>query len=85
MFFVYVLYSEAFDRIYIGITDNLDRRLSQHNNGYNPPTKSFRPWKVVFYEQYETRSEARDKEKKLKTSSGRRYIRKRIESDFGRD
>jgi putative endonuclease len=58
MYQVYVLYSPSFDKIYIGHTSDLEARLRSHNEestkGY---TKRYRPWEVVYTENYETRSE----------------------------
>jgi len=76
MYFVYVLYSRVFDRIYIGMTQNISNRLQEHNTGQNTSTKAFVPWEMVYIEILETRILARAKEIKLKSSSGRRFIRK---------
>jgi len=76
MYFVYVLYSKVFDRIYIGMTQNISNRLQEHNSGQNTSTKAFVPWEMVYIENLETRILARAKEIKLKSSSGRRFIRK---------
>ena len=78
MSIVYVLYSFKFDRYYVGMTDNLDRRLFQHNNGMNTSTKSFIPWEVVHKEEYSSRLEARNREKYLKTAAGRRWRKNNI-------
>jgi putative endonuclease len=75
MFFVYILYSKIHNRIYIGMTENLELRLSQHNLGQNQSTKAYVPWIMVYNESFETRIQAREKEIKFKTSSGRRFIR----------
>ena len=64
------------DRIYIGMTENIELRLSQHNLGQNQSTKAYIPWNMVYNEQFETRIQAREKDIKFKTSSGRRFIRK---------
>ncbi|MCD6556244.1 MAG: GIY-YIG nuclease family protein, partial [Bacteroidales bacterium] len=49
MFTVYVLYSEKYDKIYIGYTSNIEQRLLSHNKlsqkGY---TVKYRPWKIVY-------------------------------------
>jgi len=76
MYFVYVLYSRLYDRIYIGMTQNIFHRLDEHNAGQNKSTKAFVPWEMVHFENLETRMLAREKEIKLKSSSGRRFIRK---------
>ncbi len=59
MYKVYVLYSSSHNKIYIGQTDNLERRLSEHNTGLlSAYTKRYKPWQVVYTEEYKTRSEA---------------------------
>ena len=73
MYFVYVLYSFKFDRSYVGMTTDLDRRLYQHNTGQNSSTKPFVPWKIVHTEEFPTVHEAREREKYLKTAAGRRW------------
>ena len=79
MFTVYALYSLEFDKIYVGYTSNLTKRLLQHNElsikGY---TVRYRPWVVVFKEEYQTKTEAIKREKQLKSSRGRAYIREQI-------
>jgi putative endonuclease len=52
------------------------KRLVQHHSGYNQSTKAYLPWILLFSEEYGSRELAREGEKKLKTSSGRRFIRK---------
>jgi putative endonuclease len=75
MFCTYVLYSSDFEKIYIGQTSNLEHRLLNHNSlGNNHWTRNFQPWEVLFYEDFQTRSEAINREKQLKSSRGRDYI-----------
>ncbi len=78
MFFVYVLYSDGFDKYYVGLSENVDKRLKEHNEGQNKSTKPYIPWRVVHLEEYKTRNEARTREKYLKSASGRRWRRKNI-------
>ena len=76
MYKVYVLYSEVHDKIYIGMTSNLEQRLLSHNElGKKGWTIYFRPWLLVFTDEYPTKTEALKKEKELKTAAGRRWIR----------
>ncbi len=67
MYTVYVLYSDKFNRTYTGFTNNLERRVKEHNSGQSRSTKAFMPWRIVHKEVYETRQEAREREKYLKT------------------
>ncbi|MBQ4818621.1 GIY-YIG nuclease family protein [Aquimarina sp. MMG016] len=72
MIFVYALLSEVKDWIYVGMTDNLDRRVLQHNKGYNKSTAPYRPFTLLFKEEYPNRIEARKREKYLKSAAGKR-------------
>ena len=78
MYFVYILKSINFSKTYVGITDNIERRLSQHNNGDSFYTKRYLPWEIVHKEEHSDRIEARKREKYLKSAAGRRYLRKEI-------
>ena len=72
MFFVYAIQSEKYDRVYIGQTDCLERRLEEHNAGRVPSTKSGRTWVLLRFQEFNTRSDARWFERQLKQSRGRR-------------
>ena len=79
MFTVYVLHSQRFDKIYIGFTSDIEKRLFAHNHPSNKGwTKSFQPWEIIYSEEFETKEEAMDREKQLKSYRGREFIRKRI-------
>ena len=79
MYCVYVLYSEKYDRIYIGETSNLIERFKSHNRlGKKGYTMRFRPWTVILTEFFDTRSEARTREKSLKQGQGRQWIKEKI-------
>ncbi len=66
MFYVYVLKSEKDDKLYFGSTNDLRRRLSDHNSGKVPSTKSRRPFILKYYEAYSAESDARHREASLK-------------------
>ncbi len=76
MYYVYVLESEVDGRLYKGLTQDLKRRLNQHNKGANKSTKGFLPWKIVYSEVFETRIEARSHEKYLKSGIGREFLKR---------
>lgn len=80
MFTVYVIRSQSTDKIYIGQTDNLEKRLKRHNKElfYNKKSytaKNNGPWKLIYEETFKTRVEAIKREKVLKSHVGRDYIR----------
>ena len=66
MYYLYILKSQIKDWKYIGITDNPALRLKQHNAGITKSTKGFRPFKLVYTEEYQTKIEARKREIHLK-------------------
>lgn len=75
MFSVYVLYSEKFDKIYIGYTSNLEERFKSHNElATKGWTVKFRPWKIVHTEIFQNKTDAMKREKQLKTGQGREWI-----------
>jgi putative endonuclease len=76
MFTLYILNSEIVEKSYVGITDNLERRIIEHNSGKNFYTKRYLPWKILHTEKYNDRITARKREKYLKSSSGRRLMKK---------
>ena len=78
MFYVYVLFSIKFDKYYVGLTERLEKRLIEHNQGKTKSTKAFIPWTRVHYEVFETRLLARKREKYLKTAAGRKWRKKHI-------
>ncbi len=75
---VYVLRSQSKGWFYIGMTSDLDRRLREHNRGYNRSTKGKGPFALVHTETFASRTEARAREKKLKTGSGREWLAARL-------
>lgn len=78
MYFVYVLKSQKDKKLYYGLTDSLERRVSDHNKGSVPSTKARRPFDLMYYEVVETVQEAQKREKYFKTGFGRKYIKNKI-------
>ena len=66
MFYVYILKSLKDDNLYIGSTNDLKRRMEEHNSGKVFSTKIRRPFKLVYYEAYLSEQEARKREHNLK-------------------
>ena len=66
MFYVYLIQSNLDNSYYIGQTNNLEKRLLDHNEGLSKYTSRKRPWKMVYYEEFETRTEAIKRERFLK-------------------
>lgn len=78
MFFVYAIKSINRNYIYVGLTNNLERRLNEHNSGYNKTTKPYAPFQLIHHESFSSRPEARKREKKLKAGSGKKFLRSLI-------
>jgi len=69
MFYVYLIKSEKDGNCYIGSTNDLKRRMLEHNNGLVLSTKSRKPFNPVYYEAYQSEKDARHREKNLKLRS----------------
>jgi putative endonuclease len=79
-YYVYILQSLKNKSLYIGYTANLKQRLEEHNTGKNLATKSFRPYKLIFYEAFLDRKDAKNREIYLKSGWGLRSIKKLLEN-----
>lgn len=66
MFCVYVLKSSKDNKLYIGLTSNLKRRITEHNSGQTRSTKGRRPFTLVYCEAYLDFQDAEAREQKLK-------------------
>ncbi len=75
-YYVYALSSLQTNYIYVGMSDNPDRRIHSHNLGYNRTTKPYRPFKTILTECYNSRVEARAREKYLKSGVGKEFLKK---------
>lgn len=78
MFYIYVLQSKVRDRIYVGKTADLKRRIKEHNSGQNVSTKAYLPWEVIFYEAYIKQSDATRRERYLKTTQGKQALKRML-------
>ncbi|MCH8108854.1 MAG: GIY-YIG nuclease family protein [Chloroflexi bacterium] len=78
MYKVYILQSERNGRYYIGFTKDIESRLDLHNRGKVKSTRYIRPLKIVYTEDYDTATEARQREHYLKTLKSRQVIQNLI-------
>jgi len=78
MWYVYILQSQKNWILYVGSTNDLKRRIKEHNGGDVISTKPNRPWDIESYIGVKTENQARSLEKYLKSGSGRATLRKRI-------
>jgi len=76
MWTVYILRSEKDGKYYIGCTNNLKRRLSEHNAGYVSSTRSRNPLRLVHREEYKDQMSAFEREKKIKSYKGGNGLKK---------
>jgi putative endonuclease len=82
LYYTYVLKSEKDGKLYIGWSDDLENRLSEHNKGLVNATCDRRPLKLVYYEACLSKESAIKREKVLKTGFGRKYIKRRLTSKY---
>jgi putative endonuclease len=66
MFYVYVLKSQIDGNLYYGSTNDLRRRLSEHNSGQSKSTKMRKPFELRYYEAYFNEKDAKNREWSLK-------------------
>ncbi len=76
MYYTYILRSIAREYTYVGLSDNPERRIAQHNKGYNRTTKPYAPFRTLCIETHSSREEARKREKYLKSGVGREFVKK---------
>ncbi len=76
MFTIYALISESTGYIYVGMTQNIDKRLLQHNRGWSNWSKRYRPWKIIYTETAPDRTQARKREVQLKSGHGKEFLKK---------
>lgn len=80
-YYVYVL--ERNDgKFYIGYTEDLKRRVKEHNQGLNVSTKSYRPLECVYYEACRDEDDAKRREKYLKKTQGGRLLKRRLKEYY---
>lgn len=80
MFWVYTIYNQLNDKIYIGQTRDLAKRLSEHNQkrGNHYTARFEGEWKLIYTESVTTRLEAVKRERQLKSQKGREFVKSNI-------
>jgi putative endonuclease len=79
-YFVYAIKSQTKDWIYVGITDDIQRRMKQHNSGHTKSTKPYLPFDLIYFEECLDRPSARTREVYFKSSAGKTRLRKMLKS-----
>ncbi|MDB2462642.1 GIY-YIG nuclease family protein [Algibacter sp.] len=75
IYYVYVIRSEKDNRLYKGLTDDLQKKIAQHNMGENKETKGYRPWVLIYSKVFISRVEAKDFEKHVKSEEGVDFLK----------
>ena len=78
MYYVYVLKSNVDNKLYIGYTQDLKKRIKQHNSGNVIATKHKKLFVLLYYEACNILEDAISREKSLKTGFGRSYLKRRL-------
>ncbi len=78
MYYTYVLKSQKDDKLYIGFTGDLKKRLTEHNSGQVDATKQRMPFELIYYEACLDKEKAVKREKYFKTGFGRNFLNQRI-------
>lgn len=76
MFTIYAIKSDIKNYIYVWITNNLEKRIKEHNNGYEKTTKPYAPFNLIYKEELATRPEARIREKYFKSWQWKDFLKK---------
>ena len=90
MYYFYVIQDEL-ENLYFGSTNDLKRRLKEHQDGLSVYTKRSNAWSLIYYEAYKSETDAREREQKVKNNTGtkkhllNRTIRSRQRESKGRD
>ena len=75
MFYVYAIKSLTRNYVYVGLTNNIERRISEHNSGRNKTKRAYKPFKLIYSKEFENRIDAREREKYLKTDYGKEFLK----------
>lgn len=77
-YMTYILLSKIAKKTYVGHTDNLLRRLEEHNRGRSIFSSRYRPWVILYNESYSLEVDAVKREKYFNSAAGRRWIKKNL-------
>lgn len=83
MYYVYILQSQRNEKLYTGYSSNLKRRIAQHQRGEVHTTARMGEVKLIFYEAYINKEDARRREVYLKSTKGKRAIKLMLANTIG--
>ncbi|OGM69159.1 hypothetical protein A2897_05045 [Candidatus Woesebacteria bacterium RIFCSPLOWO2_01_FULL_44_24b] len=81
-YYVYILHNPQKDFIYIGYSECLKQRYTQHNNGESKSTKAYLPLELIHYEAYKNINDAKRREMYLKTNRGKTTLKTMLKEYF---
>jgi len=84
MYFVYLIQSDVDNSFYVGYSQDPNKRLLAHNNGESTYTRRKMPWKLLYIEEYNSKSEALKREKFLKAQRNTEFYKKLIKESLDR-
>jgi len=82
MHYVYVLRSLSDDKLYTGTMGNLKKRVDEHNKCQEPATRGRAPFELIYYEACQSKYDSLRREKYLKTTYGKRYLKNRLKDSL---
>jgi len=82
MYYIYILHSKKDKGLYIGRTENLQRRIAEHKRGIVSSTKNRLPLKLVFYEAFLIKKDSMAREEYLKSGYGRQQLKSLLKNLF---
>ncbi len=85
MFYTYVLKSLKNQNLYTGYTNDLRKRIKEHNDGLSGFTKKYLPYELIYYESCLDEGDAKAREKQLKSGYGKRYLKSRLKRFLKRE
>ncbi len=74
MYYVYIIYSSKLDRYYIGHTENIYKRIAEHNNGISRFTSKANDWELKYSAEFPDRASAHQREMEIKRKKSKKYI-----------
>lgn len=81
-YYIYILESLKNNSLYVGYTNNIKKRLREHNCGLNFSTKPYQPWHIIHIEAYRNEKDVKRREKYLKNSQGVRLLKRMLKEYF---
>src|SRR3989338_4496006 len=81
-YYTYILQSSADSSLYKGCTNDLRRRVYEHNTGVVEATRLKKAWRLIYYEACLNQKDAYNREKYFKMGGGRRFVKTRLENYF---